>query len=1390
MKRARVTFAALVLCLGPIRGATAGELRGRILAEEKPVAGATVAAVPFDSSFEEARREARRGEPPKPLATTTTRPDGTWVLTLAPAAAPRDGAALVRLKVSGGGTAPTLLESVFDAAQSAEAGDATVAKAATLAGKVVDARGGPVVAATVTLVGGGGGGGPSVRAGSSQVPMAATTGPDGTFRFSEAAVGSRLRVEAPGFATTEVGTGAGGALHKPISLVLGRAVSVQVLKEDRRTPAGGALVRFEGHASTRWFETRADGTVLIDGVPPEAGALIADAGDKGRGTAALEVGASRGTVALAPTASLKGRVVESATGAPIPRIRVEARGEGAVFLARSGPDGRYEIRALPARVYRLSAADPAYVAWSREAVRVAPGETATADVILTRGATLTGRVVDERGLPIEGATGRLARSGETGPRAFMRMLRGEVAFRSARDGSFTARGLAPGKGQVLTVQHPEHETRTLGGIDLAPASPTRLNVVLRSGHVVRGQVKDERGQPIPGATVQMMREMRFQSRGGQAQFSFVGGPGSFPRRETGTDGRFEFKGLATGDYTLTVTKKGYGRESVDPVKVAEGKAPEPIEVVVRPGSTISGYIRDKSGAGAAGYRVMARPAGGGGRGGMGGPLGGPSTDEATGLDGAFVIEGASAGETYDLQVLGDAGLGPRKGGITAPAEGVELVVDGRGRIRGVALDADSGRPLRDFQAAYEPARSGGMVFRFAGSRGRGRGPGEPASFHADDGAFTLEDVPAGKWDVVVRAEAYGSGRAASVVVDEGATAEGVEVRLSRGATISGRVMDARSGAPVREASVRADLQGGGLGRRVIMGPEGDDRQASSDADGRFEITGLAVGVYTVTATHPDWSEASEKVDLEGTAATVDLKLTPGSAIGGVVVGAGQRPVAGASVALSSGDGGMRGPFDGGDQSTITDASGRFRFERLTPARYSLTASLRSQSTSPVEVVVVEGDVGREVTLVLSAGATIRGMVTGLSEALRAGANVSANGPEDYFANTRTGADGSFELTGVPTGLINLMARAGDFMSGSRSASAQVTITEGQLEAAADIVFESGFRLDGHVTRGGKPVADAMVNAFPEGGGRGGAFGRTDEAGAFALEGLQEGTYNVTANSMTGGTPLRQSVSVSGDQTLDLVFPPARLAGTIVEAGSGRPLEDAQVRIEEQGRGFMGMNASPSDSNGRFALEDLEPRAYRVVVQKAAYQTETKTLTAADPSGDIVIELRRGEGIGVVARDGIYGVPLRSLMVRVLDPGGAPVFTGGVSLDSEGRGEIASLRPGNYALRAEAQGYAPISVAQVAVPAPAMTLVLTPGGSLEIQAGPQTLALPGAAARILYPNGAVYFPFIFSPDGLIRLTNPLRRLANVAPGSYVLAVEGGARRSFEVREGGQTVVSLP
>jgi protocatechuate 3,4-dioxygenase beta subunit len=500
-------------------------------------------------------------------------------------------------------------------------------------------------------------------------------------------------------------------------------------------------------------------------------------------------------------------------------------------------------------------------------------------------------------------------------------------------------------------------------------------------------------------------------------------------------------------------------------------------------------------------------------------------------------------------------------------------------------------------------------------------------------------------------------------------------------------------------------------------------------------------------------------------------------------------VAGAQVTLSAaGDSGMRpgAGFGGGEQSALSDEGGRFRFDRLTPGRYQLSAALRDQTSAPAEAVVM-GDDAQDVQLTLAEGALVRGVVSGLPDAELGGVSVSAQGP-GHFASTRTSAGGGFELAGVPEGTISLRANAGDFMTSSRSASTTVTIAPGQAEATAEIRFEQGLRVDGHVTRGGRPLPDAMVMAFPDGGSRRSATGRTDEAGAYLIEGLDEGRYTFTATS-EAGMPIRRTLDLTGDATVDLEAPPARLAGTVVEAESGRPLGDVSVRIEDDGAGMRFANMAATDSAGRFAFEDVEPKRYRVTFQKPAYQLETKQLTAAEES-DLRVELRRGEGIAIEAKDGIFATPLRGLIVRVADGSGAAVFAGSVSLDSEGRGEVPSLKPGSYELRAESSGYAPVSLPGVAVPSRTLSLLLTPGGSLEIQAGPETLALPQASGRLLGAGGRAYMWSAFSPDGKIRLSGPVRRLEHVAPGRYSFEVEGGVRRDVTIAEGGRAVVSLP
>jgi hypothetical protein len=50
--------------------------------------------------------------------------------------------------------------------------------------------------------------------------------------------------------------------------------------------------------------------------------------------------------------------------------------------------------------------------------------------------------------------------------------------------------------------------------------------------------------------------------------------------------------------------------------------------------------------------------------------------------------------------------------------------------------------------------------------------------------------------------------------------------------------------------------------------------------------------------------------------------------------------------------------------------------------------------------------------------------------------------------------------------------------------------------------------------------------------------------------------------------------------------------------------------------------------------------------------------------------------------------------------------------------------------------------------------------------------------------------LFQPDGDFVLSTPVRRLENVAPGSYLLTVDGGDAKAFALQEGGLAVVELP
>ncbi|MBL8113361.1 MAG: carboxypeptidase regulatory-like domain-containing protein, partial [Acidobacteria bacterium] len=271
-----IAFAVLVSTPRPVQ---AGELKGRLFVGDKPAAGVTLAALPAETAFEAAQREAKRAADPKPLATAVSNSDGTFTLKV-----PVDPAKPERafeIQTSGGGTVGITLDGVWDTSETEELADVTLVKGASVTGRVVNGEGQPVAGADVVLEPGSGRGGILALGAGNRTPRKVTTREDGTFRFEDGAEqGNRLSISKEGFATHQAVNVRSGALGKPIVLTPPVVVTGTVLLPTKK-PAAAALVRFEGKATTRWVETNAEGVFRIADAGAGRGTLVADAGEAG-----------------------------------------------------------------------------------------------------------------------------------------------------------------------------------------------------------------------------------------------------------------------------------------------------------------------------------------------------------------------------------------------------------------------------------------------------------------------------------------------------------------------------------------------------------------------------------------------------------------------------------------------------------------------------------------------------------------------------------------------------------------------------------------------------------------------------------------------------------------------------------------------------------------------------------------------------------------------------------------------------------------------------------------------------------------------------------------------------------------------------------------------------
>lgn len=138
-------------------------------------------------------------------------------------------------------------------------------------------------------------------------------------------------------------------------------------------------------------------------------------------------------------------------------------------------------------------------------------------IVMKRGLLLEGRVVNERGEPVENALVCGSRPGSATPSPYNQIIEDSGMTRTLHDGAFCIRGLSPGARDILV--YPDHHAPVVQAVDIREGmAPVR--VVVKAGRTYRGRIVDARGDPMEGILVgtdrwQTGKDHRWMSRLGR-----------------------------------------------------------------------------------------------------------------------------------------------------------------------------------------------------------------------------------------------------------------------------------------------------------------------------------------------------------------------------------------------------------------------------------------------------------------------------------------------------------------------------------------------------------------------------------------------------------------------------------------------------------------------------------------------------------------------------------------------------------------------------------------------------------------------------------------------------------------------------------------------------------
>lgn len=654
---------------------------------------------------------------------------------------------------------------------------------------------------------------------------------------------------------------------------------------------------------------------------------------------------------LAPEATADGeyrRPVERLAGT---RTGVDGRFEFAVPRTEIAPPARFTHEARRWLLARHAAHAPAAIE-----LPAAAGEAWPGDIVLPApAAALTGRIVDELGQPVAGVRVRVqpqhASEAHGAPTwsehlsgdGTLELVRMELDVRpSDAEGRFALAGLAPGRVKAR-LERAGHAARLLGDIVLEPAGTRDLGtLVLPRGRTLAGLVRDERGQPVPGATLIVVDGFISPDLGHESLHA-AGSMlladdlyrGQRARRQlTGADGRFAFAGLQSPAVALLGAAPGFEpvlQPALDPAAPAEVELRRAGAITVRlvDGGIFGGVPEDARILRV--VRVWRSTSGG---------------YELLGVDPLVVLEHDVERATWRVIGLCETQLAVEVAADGYATELLPLPADGR-EVEGVArLELRPGGVIegRLVDPLGRPLAGLVCTLRHAPRRHDTRRDllPDPQPLLADAGVSAVRSDAEGRW----RFDGLVPGLWTVALADRGGVS--LEVDLAQGARrdIGDLLVPPASGSARITGEVR-DQDGQAMagvrveGWHVAQGR----RRTLTDAAGRFALADLAPGEWSLMAGEvaPPWGRL-EVVLADGAEVQQAVRFARGPRVHGRVLRAGE-PVPGSRLLASDLEMGAR-------FSTVStaDAQGRFEAERPRDQPWLVLALAPWGGSSPPAIV--------------------------------------------------------------------------------------------------------------------------------------------------------------------------------------------------------------------------------------------------------------------------------------------------------------------------------------------------------------------------------------------------------------------------------------------------------